>query len=209
MPKDPITSNTAVPSDDPYGTFRYEVRIPRHRIAVLIGTNGEIKKRIESETKTKLNIDSEEGDVAIEGSDVIAGFAVRDIVKAIGRGFNPDIALLLLKSDIAFELIELSDYVKSKSSMDRVNGRIIGKDGKSRELIEKLMEVSVCIQGKTVGIIGEIERVTNAKHAIEMLIEGAPHATVYKWMESKRRNLVKDELTGSKLEVKDNFKKYL
>ena len=35
--------------------YIYEIKIPKDRVAVLIGTKGSVKKRIESETKTKIN----------------------------------------------------------------------------------------------------------------------------------------------------------
>lgn len=197
-------------NDDIFGNIRFEVRIPRSRLPMLIGTQGATKDRIESETGCKLNIDSQEGDVTVEGTDVVKGYIVRDIVKAVGRGFNPDVALQLLKSDNAFELIEIADFVKNKNAMDRIKGRVIGQGGKTRETIEKLMDVHVSVQGKTVGIIGEIGRVSTARQAIEMLLEGSQHAHVYKWLEGKRRTYTTTELTGGPdFGIKDEYKKYL
>ena len=34
--------------------FSYELKIPKERVAVLIGKKGEIKKRIEDETSSKI-----------------------------------------------------------------------------------------------------------------------------------------------------------
>jgi ribosomal RNA assembly protein len=205
MPTNPIPSNPA----DIFSQVRYDIRIPKSRVAVLIGKNGETKKHIEEETKTKLAIDSQEGDVVIEGTDVVTSFIVRDIVKAIGRGFNPDIALFLLKHDYAFELIELSDFVKNKNGMDRVKGRVIGREGKTREFLEKTAQVNISVMGKTVAILGPVEWVMVAKQAVEMLLDGSPHTNVYKWLESKRRSITKSELAGEKIEIKDEFKKYV
>jgi ribosomal RNA assembly protein len=204
------TATAVATSDDIFGHIRFEVRIPKIRLPMLIGTQGATKGRIESETGCKLNIDSQEGDVTVEGSDVVKGYVVRDIVKAIGRGFNPDVALQLLKSDNAFELIEIADFVKNKNAMDRIKGRVIGQGGKTRETIEKLMDVHVSVQGKTVGIIGEIGRVSTARQAIEMLLEGSQHAHVYKWLEGKRRTFTTTELSGGPdFGIKEEYKKYL
>jgi ribosomal RNA assembly protein len=75
----------------------YMLRIPKDRVGVLIGQNGKTKDDIETKTKTRLNI-TKEGEVTIEGSSFESWIA-KQIVKAIGRGFSPANALLLLKDD--------------------------------------------------------------------------------------------------------------
>ena len=70
--------------------FSYEVKIPKERVAVLIGIKGETKRQIEQATQVKMDIDSEEGDVVITGDDGLALFSAREVIKAIGRGFNPE-----------------------------------------------------------------------------------------------------------------------
>lgn len=194
---------------DMYSDVSYELRIPKARIAVLIGSKGETKKRIEQDTNTKLDIDSAEGEVTIIGSDVITSYVVKDIVKAIGRGFNPEIALQLLKPEYSFELIEMTELAKHKNQLARVKGRIIGKAGKTREIIEKLMDVSISVFGKTVGILGPIERVTAAKQAVDMILDGSPHANVYRWLEKKKKSFTRDELIGNNhIEFKEGMDKY-
>ncbi|MBS3131044.1 RNA-processing protein [Candidatus Woesearchaeota archaeon] len=169
--------------------YSYELKIPRERVAVLIGKEGEVKKSIEEETHSKINVDSKEGDVFVIGEDALGLYTAREVIKAIGRGFNPDIARLLLKQDYVFEVISLADYAKSKDSMTRLKGRVIGKEGKSRELIEQLTESSVCVYGKTISIIGEPESASAAKQAVENLLKGSTHANVYKWLEKWRRDM--------------------
>ncbi|MBW2974805.1 KH domain-containing protein [Candidatus Woesearchaeota archaeon] len=172
--------------------YLYELRIPKDRIAVLIGTDGKIKKELEAETKTKIDVDSKEGDIFISGEDALGLYSCREVITAIGRGFNPEIAKLLLKSDYCFELIDLKECVgKSKNDMLRIKGRVIGSEGKSRKLIEELSEANICVYGKTIGIIGPSESASTAREAIERLIKGSPHSTVYKFLERKRREIKK------------------
>ncbi|MBD3203560.1 RNA-processing protein [Candidatus Woesearchaeota archaeon] len=166
--------------------FAYELKIPKDRIAVLIGKNGETKKYIEEETNTVLDIDSRDGDVIVKGTDALSLYSTRSIIKAIGRGFNPKIAQLLLKQDYSFELINIYDYIK-ENHLKRVKGRLIGSKGKTRRLIEKLSDTFISIYGKTVGIIGRIEDVGIAKRAVISLIQGSPHSNVYMWLEKMRR----------------------
>jgi ribosomal RNA assembly protein len=165
--------------------FAYQVKIPKERIAVLIGKKGETKKQIEETLKIKLEIDSHEGDINILGTEAIDLYSAREIVRAIGRGFSPETALLLLKQDYAFEIITLPETDK-KSHMTRVKGRIIGKEGKTRELIEEHTDTSISVYGKTISIIGRIEKVETCRRAVEMLVQGSMHSTVYRWLEKMR-----------------------
>ena len=76
--------------------FSYEWKIPEERVAVLVGTAGSTKKMLEQQTKCAITV-SKEGDVSITGEDALMLYTTREIVRAIGRGFNPKIALQLLK----------------------------------------------------------------------------------------------------------------
>ncbi len=169
--------------------FTYEIKIPKERVAVLIGKKGETKNKIEKQAGVSLSIDSREGDVEVKGDDALQLYVTRDIIRAIGRGFNPDIALLLLlKQDYIFELIDITTYVK-ESHLLRIKGRLIGKEGKARKVIEELTETYISVFGKSVAIIGEIENVSMCKRAVESLLQGAPHAVVYKWLEKRRKEM--------------------
>ncbi|MBW2977015.1 KH domain-containing protein [Candidatus Woesearchaeota archaeon] len=170
--------------------YSYELKIPKERVAVLIGKSGDIKKSIESETKTKIKVDSLEGDIFVSGKDALGLYTAREIIMSVGRGFNPEISKLLLKQDYVFEVISLKDYVgKSRNTMLRLKGRVIGKEGKSRKLIEELSEAYISVYGKSISIIGLPESASMAKRAIEALLHGSTHANVYKWLEKKRREL--------------------
>jgi ribosomal RNA assembly protein len=85
-------------------------------------------------------------------------------------------------------------FGKSESDIRRVKGRIIGMDGKTRRIIEELTETSICVYGHTVSIIGNMEQVQAAREAIQMLIDGSSHGTVYRFLHRKRRELKKKML---------------
>ncbi|MFC2135776.1 pre-rRNA-processing protein PNO1 [Bacteroidota bacterium] len=169
--------------------YMHELKIPKARIAVLIGTNGTTKKELEEYTKTDIDVDSSEGLVTIKGNDAVKLFMVKELILAIGRGFNPETAKLLLKQDYVMEVISLEDFSDKKKQLERVRGRIIGTKGKSRELIEKLTETQVSVYGKTVAIIGLAENVVMARNGIDMILDGATHSAVYRRLEKYRRNL--------------------
>ena len=169
--------------------YSYDLRITKDRIAVLIGAKGETKSELEKETTCKINIDSKEGDVTITGKDAIMLFALREVIKAISRGFNPEIAKQLLKQDYILEVISLNDFSKEQSHQQRLKGRVIGADGKSRNTLESLTECSISVYGKTIGIVGSVENVSICKRAVESLLQGSPHANVYKWLERQKKLL--------------------
>ena len=188
--------------------YSYELKIPKDRVAVLIGKKGEVKKRIEEETNSKIYVDSKDGDVRISGEDSLGLFSAREIIKAIGRGFSPKTALLILKSDYAFELLNISDYIgKSKKSAVRLKGRVIGTEGKTRKRVEEITETNLSVYGKTIGIIGEVEKVMLAKRAIESILAGATHSSVYKWLERKKKELERNRMLGmDNVEIKEEYR---
>ncbi|KZX14376.1 KH domain-containing protein [Methanobrevibacter filiformis] len=169
------------------------LKIPRDRVGALIGTNGDTKKAIENRTQTFLDIDGEEGTVMISSDenmeDPLGVWKANHIVKAIGRGFSPENAIRLGDDDIYLEVIKLTSYVgKSKKAMARQKGRIIGKDGKTREIIINMAEVAMAIYGKTVSFIGELENVIVAREAVEMILKGSRHKSVYQFLENKQHD---------------------
>lgn len=168
-----------------------EIRVPKERVAVVIGKKGETKEKIEKELNCKLRIDSETGLVTINSRDAIMLYKASEIVKAIARGFSPENAFLLLKTDYVLEVISLKEYIKSSNRIKIVLGRIIGSSGKSKRTIEELTNTVISVYGKTVSIIGETLDVINARRAITMLINGAQHTRVFGFL-SKTAEEVKN-----------------
>ena len=113
--------------------YSYELKIPKERIAVLIGPSGSTKRRLEKITGTKITVDTE-GKVIIEGEDSFKCFKTKDIIKAIGRGFSPERAEELAKDNYCFELIEIKGNQKDK---ERLRGRVIGKRGKGERFSDE------------------------------------------------------------------------
>lgn len=169
------------------------VRIPMDRVAVLIGQNGETRELIEKKTKIPLDINSQTGEVIIddhEAEDPFIIFKVENIVRAIGRGFSPDQALKLLNDEYDLFIFDIHDYVKKKSShVHRVKGRIIGTNGKTKRILEELTGSVISVYGHTVAVIGHIMDIDITKKAIDKLLQGRKHATVYHFVERSMKEL--------------------
>jgi ribosomal RNA assembly protein len=171
------------------------VRIPRGRIGVLIGTNGTVRELIEKKLSVSLEIDSQSGDVTIalneDVNDLSLLFKAKDVVTAIGRGFSPENVFKLIENEeYILETIDLREiFGRSESDISRIKGRIIGREGKTRRIIEEMTEAVVSVYGHTVSMIGGIEQVDIAREAVRMLMKGSQHKTVYRFLQRKRHEL--------------------
>ncbi len=175
------------------------VRIPKERVGILIGPEGKVKQYIEEKLQVKLDVDSE-GSITLtlsqKATDPSLLLKAKDVVTAIGRGFSPEVAFRLIRNeDEIFDMIDLRViFGRSESDIKRIKGRIIGADGKTRKLIEELTEADVVVYGHTVGLIGSFEQVDTAHNAVQMIIEGCQHHTVYNYLQKKRTELKKQKL---------------
>ena len=166
-------------------------RIPQDRIAVLIGRKGATRRALEKATNSTLHIDSNSGDVSVvwdDEFDPILRMKLPDVIRAIGRGMNPDRALQLLKDDHHLLLYDMREYVgKNPNQQRRIRSRLIGRNGRIRELIEEHSGSEVTIYGSTVVIIGDEDALPLAGQAVERLLQGAEHSSVLKHLEAERR----------------------
>jgi ribosomal RNA assembly protein len=176
------------------------IKIPAERVGVLIGSEGTTKKNIEEKLSVELQIDSQTGDITIslaeKATDPSLLFKAKDVITALGRGFSPEHAFRLIRDEEAIlDVIDLRTvFGRSETDIKRIKGRIIGMNGKTRRIIEELTTTNVAVYGHTVSIIGTIEQVEAAREAIQMLVKGSMHATVYRFLHRKRRELKKKML---------------
>ena len=160
------------------------VRIPEERVRVLIGEAGATKKALEARTKCRISL--ADGEVSVEGES-LDEWVAKDIVHAIGRGFNPERAMFLLKDGFVLDFIELNEFTNTPKARERIKGRIIGENGRTRKFIEKNTGAMLSVYGKTVAFIGAFDSVALAKEACTMLCSGSRHAGVYKFIEKKQK----------------------
>jgi len=191
------------------GVTKIYAKVPLDRIGVLIGREGEIKKELMRRTRTKVTIDSVNGTVIIEpeAPDVnpINILKARDFVLAIAYGFSPERAFRVLGEDQTLVVVDLKSYVGDKPNhLARIKARLIGEHGKARRIIEEMTDTYISISDTYVAIIGDYERANIAREAIEMLIRGQRHASVYRFLERAMREIKRREA----LELWRTFKPY-
>jgi len=177
--------------------MRY-VKIPMERIAVVIGHEGQTKKNLEEKSKLKINIDSKIGEISIDDRDCenpLDAITLENVILAIGRGFSPEHAMKLFREDMDFYIFDIRDYVgKKESHARRLRARIIGREGKSKRVLEDLTDSYISVYGHTVSIISNFVSMDIIKRAVDKLLSGSKHANVYRVIESNMKKLRFDGL---------------
>jgi len=156
------------------------VSIPAVRMKKLMSSRNLVRK-LEDLGDVKISFDK---DVSIESDDSIKVMNAKEVIKAFGRGFDFEDALYLLDDSYVFCVINIKDFSgKSVSRLNELRGRVIGKKGKTKDIIEKIADVKLSIYGKTVSIVGRWDSINLVREAICMLLEGRKHGTVYRFLE--------------------------
>ncbi len=155
------------------------VLIPEDRVGVV----RKAAKTIERETGVRLSLRGNE--VFVDGGG-LEEYLAELVIKAIGRGFPPETALLLTEEGNRLEILKIP---AKNDSLVRIRSRLIGTRGKTRRIIEFHTGCRLSIYGKTVSIIGPYEGVRVAKKAVEMLISGSPHGRVYSFLRKHGKSI--------------------
>ncbi len=171
-------------------------RVPKDRIAVLIGAKGATRRELEEAAGCKsIQIDSITGEIEVTWPeagdyDPVKALKLPDVIKAVGRGMAPGRAVQLLRDDWFFEMVDLRDHVGKRSNQQRrIRARIIGSEGKIRKMIEHHTGAEISIYKSTVVLVGEGYGLSSARQAIEMLASGSEHGTVLKFLERERKKM--------------------
>ncbi|MBO3757544.1 MAG: RNA-processing protein, partial [Candidatus Brockarchaeota archaeon] len=118
---------------------------------------------------------------------------MKKVFDALNAGFYEEVHELLANENYDIEVIDLTEYVgKSKNDLVRIKGRIIGEKGKAKANVESYTKCKLSIYENRVGILGPSEFTVLAKEAVEKLIKGYQHSTVYKFLDSKLRRMKED-----------------
>lgn len=154
------------------------IRIPEERVDEFLKVKAEVEDKIPVSFEVRVN------EISVSGESLEL-LKARSIVLAVGRGFTGREALFLLSDDYCLDVVDVDDFARTKNSMVRLKGRVIGESGRSKRFIEKHTGCLISVYGKTVSLIGKPEDLVKARKAVVMLLEGAKHGTVYRFLERK------------------------
>lgn len=163
--------------------------LDKDRIPVFIGKEGITKKMLEQKFSCKLDIDSESGEVTVEAENLVNAFIISNIITAINLGHSPQSAVRLEDENFVLDMIDVKPMVRDHARMKTVLGRVIGKEGSTRKLIEEMTKCSMSVKDSFVSFIGPHENTHLVHEAIEMLIKGASHKTIYHFLERNRQQM--------------------
>ncbi len=167
-------------------------RIPKDRIAVLIGKGGSTRKMLEEACGGQLEIDSQTGEVRVfwedQEVDPIVKMKTPDVILAVGRGLSPARAVQLLEDEIHLVMFDIREWVgRQPNQIRRMRSRLIGRNGMIRSRIEELTGTEIAIYGSTVIVIGDDMGLEIAKPAIESILRGSEHGNVLHGLEKDRK----------------------
>ncbi|ABP94828.1 MULTISPECIES: KH domain-containing protein [Metallosphaera] len=116
---------------------------------------------------------------------------VVSVIRAIGLGVSVSDALKLMGEEVMMDVIDLKEISNSRDNMTRVKGRIIGEGGKTKKIIQEYTGVSVVISGHYITLLGNYEQIPIAKKALELLVKGREHSTVYRYLDRAEQQLIR------------------
>lgn len=161
------------------------VLIPEERLKIFRDKRMLYTRKLRDFLEVKLWAGDRE--VEIEGEDAMVIMRVKEIVRAFGRGFDWVDALDLVDDDYMLDVISMTDFTgKSRNRQVVLKGRVIGAEGRSKDIIEKYSGAKIAVYGKTVSIIGKWENVKVARDAVTALLSGAKHTGVFKMLEERK-----------------------
>ncbi len=166
-------------------------RVPKDRIAVLIGKGGRTRRMIEEACGGEISVDSQTGDVSIqwsEDTDPVKRMKMPDVVTAIGRGLAPKRAIQLIEDDMFLRIYDIREWVgRQPNQTRRMRSRLIGTNGRIRSLIEEMSNCEIAIYGSTVVVMGDNDGLALSTPAIEGILGGSEHSTVLFGLEQDRK----------------------
>lgn len=182
------------------GVLKLYVKIPIDRIKVLTTNNMQVLKELESRTLTKITVDEINSFALVEPSSsntpVINVMKARDFINAVAVGFSPEKAWRILNDDQIIITIDLKTVVgDSQNHLTRIKGRVIGEEGKVKKNIEEMTGTNISVYEDYIAIIGDYDGANLAREAVEMLIQGRQHSTVYKYLDRSVHDVKKKKVT--------------
>ncbi len=128
-----------------------------------------------------------DGNIAyISGKSALEVLSAKNVINAFNRGFDAAISSLLLDDDYDLVIISLRDYSNSEKRAMQLKGRVIGTRGLIKQRLMKATSCYINIYGKTISIIGQIQNISIAQSAIEMILNGAKHDNVFSMINKKK-----------------------
>jgi ribosomal RNA assembly protein len=144
------------------------------------------KKLLDKIKQHGVNIEVEGNTVYISGKSAFEVLSAKNAINAFNRGFDSAISSLLLDDDYDLIVVSLREYTNSEKRAMQLKGRIIGTRGLIKQRLMRETSCYINVYGKTISIIGQIQNISIAQAAIEMILNGAKHDNVFSMINKKK-----------------------
>ncbi len=122
----------------------------------------------------------------MSGESALEIMSVKNAITAFNRGFDSAVSALLLDDDYDLIVVSLKDYTNSEKRAMQLKGRVIGTRGMIKRRLMRETACYINIYGKTISIIGQIDNLSMAQSAIEMILNGAKHDNVFSMINKRK-----------------------
>ncbi|BBL45569.1 KH type 1 domain protein [Nanobdella aerobiophila] len=141
----------------------------------------------------KYHIDKNKMKVFLE--DFYFGYRFDKFIKSIEAGFNIELSSNILYNNWDILYIDLKQvFEKKENHIIRIEGRIIGEDGKAiREIMNKTAS-NIIIDDRYIYLLGDSISIQAAYEAIKRLVNGQKHDHVYEFLNKYVKNLKNKEI---------------
>eukprot|EP01111_Echinosteliopsis_oligospora_P012075 TRINITY_DN4103_c0_g1_i1.p1 TRINITY_DN4103_c0_g1~~TRINITY_DN4103_c0_g1_i1.p1 ORF type:complete len:232 (+),score=60.19 TRINITY_DN4103_c0_g1_i1:158-853(+) len=171
--------------DDKSGPQGRKVAVPSHRMAPLKRDWMKIYEPIVTHLKLQIRMNTKAKCIELRTSEYTEDLTMlqkaSDFLKAFMLGFEINDALALLRLDeLYLESFDIYDVkMLHGDHMSRAVGRIVGKDGKTKYVIENTTRTRLVIADTKIHIMGSFNNIKIARNAVADLILGSPPGKVY------------------------------
>ena len=148
------------------------ILLPAERVRMLKKEKDFLEK-----LRSLCDVEFKDNEIKLQSHDAWSLLRIKEALKAFGRGFAAQDALELLHEDNYLEIIDLREFARTKQRIQTLRGRVIGREGRIKQIVEKEAGVKIAVYGKTVSVLGELEKVKTAAKVIKMILEGRKHGT--------------------------------
>lgn len=163
------------------------VALPKKTINLLAKNNRKELREVERAAGVKIKLSEEDAEIeAAEnpGSE----WEAEQVLLALEAGFPSKQALKLMKEDYFMEKIDLGQaFHGNEAQVTRYKARVIGTEGKAKKKIEEITGAFIAVGDESIAVIGKFGELKDAKEAVTRLLEGAPHANVFHFLERKKQ----------------------
>ncbi len=148
------------------------------------------KKILEKKLSVKIALKGKKMEII---GDEFNEFIASRVIEALEANFPLEIALLLKNEDYILEHLNIKEISRRNKRSD-VRARVIGKEGRTIELIGELSDSYITLNKNQVSVIGPADKIEITIHALKALIRGSKQSSVYSYLERQKRKQFDDKI---------------